>query len=146
MNCKQCLNKRTDQVKIFISKIGFPKDIVYKFISVIYKFISVVYKFQCGLCSESYYGEFVRHLNIRTDDDIGISSLTRKQIKRKNSSLADHFPLCNHSAPYGNFEILARENNRFLLKVKKRLLILRDKSSLKRNITSSPLYLFDRPQ
>ena len=25
----------------------------------------VVYKFQCGLCSESYYGEFVKHLNMR---------------------------------------------------------------------------------
>ena len=25
----------------------------------------VVYKFQCGLCNESYYGECVRHLNVR---------------------------------------------------------------------------------
>ena len=25
----------------------------------------VVYKFQCGLCNESYYGECIRHLNVR---------------------------------------------------------------------------------
>ena len=24
-----------------------------------------VYKFQCGLCNESYYGECLRHLNVR---------------------------------------------------------------------------------
>ena len=30
----------------------------------------VVYKFQCGLCSESYYGECVRHLNVRIDKHI----------------------------------------------------------------------------
>ena len=32
-----------------------------------------VYKFQCGLCSESYYGECVRHLNVRTGEHICIS-------------------------------------------------------------------------
>ena len=26
----------------------------------------VVYKFQCGLCNESYYGESIRHLDIRS--------------------------------------------------------------------------------
>ena len=32
----------------------------------------VVYKFQWGLCNESYYGECVRHLNVRIRDHIGI--------------------------------------------------------------------------
>ena len=27
-----------------------------------------VYKFQCGLCNESYYGESVRHLDIRSGE------------------------------------------------------------------------------
>ena len=31
----------------------------------------VVYKFQCGLCNESYYGECVRHLNVRIGEHIG---------------------------------------------------------------------------
>ena len=38
----------------------------------------VVYKFQCGLCSDFYYGQFVRHLNVRTGEHIGISPVTKK--------------------------------------------------------------------
>ena len=41
---------------------------------------SVVYKFQCGLCNESYYGECVRHLNVRTEEHIGISPLTKNKV------------------------------------------------------------------
>ena len=48
-----------------------------------------VYKFQCGLCNESYYGKCVRHLNVRIGEHIGISPLTKKQVKPKNSSVAD---------------------------------------------------------
>ena len=104
----------------------------------------VVYKFQCGLCSEFYYGESVRHLNVRTGEHIGISPLTKKQVKPKNRSIADHLLFCNHSASYGDFDILTRENKKFLLELKESLLIMRDKPSLNRNITSAPLYLFDR--
>ena len=31
-------------------------------------------KFQCGLCNESYYGECVRHLNVRIGEHIDIST------------------------------------------------------------------------
>ena len=65
----------------------------------------VVYKFQCGLCNESYYGECMRHLNVRIGEHIGISPLTRKQVKPKNSSVVDHLLLCNHSASYHDFSI-----------------------------------------
>ena len=37
---------------------------------------SAVYKFQCGLYNESYYGECVRHLNVRIREHIEISPLT----------------------------------------------------------------------
>ena len=104
----------------------------------------VVYKFQCGLCNESYYGECMRHLNVRIGEHIGISPLTRKQVKPKNSSVADHLLLCNHSASYDDFSILTRENKKFLLELKESLLIMRDKPSLNRNITLAPLYLFGR--
>ena len=57
-----------------------------------------VYKFQCGLCNESYYGECVRHLNVRIGEHIGILPLTKKQVKPKNSSVADHLLFCKHSA------------------------------------------------
>ena len=88
-----------------------------------------IYKFHCGLCNESYYGEFVRHLNVRTGEDIGISPLTKKRVKRKNTSVADHLLFCNHSASYDNFTILTRENKKFLLELKNGLLIMRDKPS-----------------
>ena len=84
----------------------------------------VVYKFQCGLCNESYYGECMRHLNVRIGEHIGISPLTRKQVKPKNSSVADHLLLCNHSASYDDFSILTRENKTFLLELKEILLII----------------------
>ena len=103
-----------------------------------------VYKFQCGLCNESYYCKRMRHMNVRIGEHIGISSLTRKQVKPKNSSVADHLLFCNHSASYDDFSILTRENKKFLLEFKETLLIMRDKPSLSRNITSVPLYLFDK--
>ena len=105
----------------------------------------IVYKIQFGLCDKSYYGECVRQFNVRIDENIGISPLTRKQVKPKNSSVANHLLLCNHSASYDNFSILTCENKTFLLELKESLLIIRDKESMNINITSAPLYLFDRP-
>ena len=99
----------------------------------------VVYKFQCGLCNESYYGECVRHLNVRIGEHIGISPLTKKQVKPKNSSVADHLLFYSHSACYDDFRILTHENIKFLLELKECLLIMRDKPSLNRNIISAPL-------
>ena len=84
------------------------------------------------------------HLNVRIGEHIGISPLTKKQVKPKNSSVADHLLLCNHSASYGDFSILMRENKKFLLELKESLLIMRDKSSLNRSITSAQLHLFGK--
>ena len=51
----------------------------------------VVCKFQCGLCNESYYGECVRHLAVRSAEHIGISSLTNKRVQpRKDSAVCHH--------------------------------------------------------
>ena len=74
----------------------------------------VVYKFQCRLCSESYYGECVRHLNVRIGEHTGTSPLTKKRVKPKNSSVADHLLFCNRST-YDDFSILTCENKKFLL-------------------------------
>ena len=57
----------------------------------------VVYKFQCGLSNESYYDEWVRHLNVRIGERIGILPLTKKKIKPKGSAVSNHLLLCNHS-------------------------------------------------
>ena len=104
----------------------------------------VVYKFQCRLSNESYYGECARHLNVRIGKHIGISPFTKKQVKLKNSSVADHLLFCNHSASYDDFSILTHENKTFFPELKDNLLIMRDKPSLNRNITSAPFGLFDR--
>ena len=83
-------------------------------------------------------------MNVRIGEHIGISPLTRRQVKPKNSSVADNLLLCNHSASYDNFSILTHENKKFLLELKESLLIMRDKPSLNKNITSAPLYLFGK--
>ena len=104
----------------------------------------VIYKFHCGFCNESYYGECVRHLNVRIGEHIGISPLTRKKVKPKGSAVSDHLLLCNHSPSFENFSVLTKENKKFMLELKESLLIMRDKTSLNRNIRSAPLYLFDK--
>ena len=105
---------------------------------------NVAYKFQCGLCSESYHGKYVTHLNVTIGEHIGTLPLPKKQVKPENRSVANHLPFRNHSASYDNFRNLTRENKKILLELNESLLIMRDKPSLNRNITSAPLYLFGR--
>ena len=69
----------------------------------------VVYKFQCGLCNESYYGECVRHLNVRIGEHIGIAPLTKKKVKPRGSPVSDHLLLCNHSPSFENVSVLTRK-------------------------------------
>ena len=134
LNCCKLFKNKTRWGNNFHFKDQIPKDIT----------SGVIYKFQCGLCNESYYGECVRHLNVKTGKHIGISPLTKEQVKPKSRSVANHLLLCDHSPSYDDFSILTRENKTFLLELNESLLIMRDKSSLNRNITSATLHLFDR--
>ena len=112
-----------------------PKDVI----------ISGVYKFQCGLCNESYYGDSIRHLDVRSGEYIGLSPLTEKEVKPShNSAVCDHLLRCNFLSSFDNFSILAHENKIYILEIKESLLLRRDKPSLYRNINSAPLYLFDK--
>ena len=103
-----------------------------------------VYKFCCGLCNESYYGEYERHLNVRIREHIGISPLTKKKGKLKGSSVSDNLLLCSQSPYFGNCNELTKENSKFVVGLKESLLLLSDKPSLNRNIRFAPLYLFGR--
>ena len=100
-----------------------------------------IYKFQFGLCSESYYGESFRHLDIRSGKHIGASPLNGKKDKPSNESafcaLLLHW---NFLPSFDNFSILAHENKKYLLEVKESLLIMRKKPSLNRNINSASLH------
>ena len=113
--------------KAFRFKDRIPKELI----------SGVVYKFQCGLCNESYYGECVRHLNVRIGEHMGISPLTRKKVKPEGSAVSDHLLLCNHSPSFGNFSVLTKENKKFWLELKESLLMMRHKPSLNRNIRSA---------
>ena len=87
----------------------------------------VVYKFQYGLCNESYYGESIIHLDIKSGEHIGVSHLTGKKFKRS----------------FDNFSILAHKKT-YLSEIKESLLIMGDKLSLNSYISSAPLHLFDK--
>ena len=93
----------------FCYKNPIPKDLI----------SGVVYKFQCGLCNESYYGESIRHLDIRSGEHIGVSTLTGKKVKpSNNSAICDHLLHSNFLPSFDNFSVLAHENKKYLLEIK----------------------------
>ena len=134
LNCCKLFKNKTRLGNNFQFKDQIAKDLT----------SGVVYKFQCGLCNESYHGKCVRHLNVTIGEHIGTLPLPKKEVKPEKMSVADHLPFRNHSASYDNFCNLTRENKKILLELNESLLIMRDKPSLNRNITSVPLYLFGR--
>ena len=134
LNCCELFKSKTRLGNNFRLKDQIPKNLT----------SNVVYKFQCGLCNESYHDKYVRHLNVTIGEHIGTLPLPKKQVKPENWSVADHLPFRNHSASYDNFRNLTRENKKILLELNESLLIMRDKPSLNRSITSAPLHLFGR--
>ena len=106
---------------------------------------SMVYKFQCGLCNESYYGECVRHLALRSGEHIGVSSSTNKRSQpKKDSAVSHHLLKCNYSPTFLDFCVLCHENKKYLLELKESLLIMGDRPSLNWNVRFTLLYLFER--
>ena len=103
----------------------------------------VVYKFHCGLCNEYYYIECVGNWNVRIGEHSGISPLTKKQVKPKNSSVAVFYYFATIQHPKTR-TLLTRENKKSLPESKENLLIMRYKPSLNRIITSTSLCLFKR--
>ena len=105
----------------------------------------VVCKLQCGLCNYSYYGECIRHLDIRSGEYKAVSPLTGRKVKPViNSAVLDHSLHCNYLSSFDNFSILYHENKKFLFEIKESVLIMRDKSSLNRNLNSTPSHLFEK--
>ena len=103
------------------------------------------YKFQCGLYNESYLYENISYLDIRSREQMGVSPLTGRKVKTiNNSAIRDHLLHYNYLPSFDNFSILAHDNKKLLLEIKETLLLMRDKPSLDRNISSAPLYLFDK--
>ena len=112
----------------FRYKYPIPKDLI----------SGVVYKFQCVLCNESYCGESIRHLDIKSDEHICVSPLTGKKVEPSyNSAICDHLFHCNLLPSFDNFSVSAHENKKYLLKIEENMLIMRDKLSLNRNLNSA---------
>ena len=77
-------------------------------------------------------------------EHLGVSAYTGKRVKVDNdSAIEEHHLFCNHSSGFGDFSIVASNNNDFKVTLMKSLLINRDQPSLNKNRHSLPLELFD---
>ena len=87
----------------------------------------VVNKSQCRLYNQSYYGEYLRQLAVRSGGNIGFSLLTNKRVQpRKDSTICHDLLSCIYSPTFEDFSTLCHENNKYLLELKENLLIMRD--------------------
>ena len=83
-----------------------------------------MYKFQC----ESYYGESIRQLEIRSGESLSVSPLVAKKVKpSNNSAICDQLIHCNFLPSFDNFSVLAHENKKYLFEIKESLQIMRNK-------------------
>ena len=76
----------------------------------------------------------VRHVNGRTGEHIQKSPLTKNRVTPKGSAVSGQLIFCNHSPSL----------QLYFHSIEKRLVIMRNKSHLKRVIRSSSLYLHER--
>ena len=96
--------------------------------------------FTCGSCNASYIAKTFRHMKIRVSERQGVSPRAGKHLKE--TSVRDHMLDCNHLVAWDDFKVLERESNHWLLEIKERLFIKRDRPSLDKNIYSQELLLF----
>ena len=83
-----------------------------------------VYKFSCNSCNATYYGKTERHLNVRSGEHIGLSSLTGNRIACKPLEISDHLLLHEHNnSSLNEFSFLCGENNAFKLSLRGSILI-----------------------
>ena len=60
-----------------------------------------------GRCNSSYYSETGRHLKVRSEEHIEISSLTVRKVKpSKESAIRDHLLNSNNTPSFDKFAII----------------------------------------
>ena len=52
-----------------------------------------------------------------------MSPLTKEKVKPKDRAVSDHLLLCNHSPSFENFNVLIKEKIKFVLELKKKIVI-----------------------
>ena len=83
----------------------------------------------------SHFGKSIRHLNIRSGKDIGVSPFTRKKVTpSNNSAVCYHLLHCRFLSSFDS--VLAQENEKYIFEIKERFLIMRNKRSLSRFFNS----------
>ena len=122
----------------FSYKDMFPKSLI----------SGVIYKYTCANCNVSYIGCTCRYWEKRLEEHTQISALTGKPL----SGTQVFAPLqhvksekCNPAGPKisrDSFEIIGRDNDRYVLQIKESILIKKFNPKINGNITSVPLYLF----
>ena len=96
-----------------------------------------------GGCNATYYDKTKRHFKVRMCEHLGVSNLTGKRVKGDNNfAIKEHHLFCSYSSGFGNFSILASNNNDFKFTLMESLLIDRDHPPLKKNKHSLHLELF----
>ena len=74
-----------------------------------------------------------------------MSHLIGEKVKlTNNSAVCIHLLHCSYLSYFDNFSTLAHENKKLLLEIKESLLVMREKPSLNRNISFTPLFLLDK--
>ena len=95
----------------------------------------IVYKFKCSGLNATYYGKTKRHFKVRLCENLGVSALTGKRMKRyKNSAIKEHHLFYNHSSGFAIFSMLASNKNVFKVTLMESLLINRDHPPLNRAV------------
>ena len=68
---------------------------------------------------EFYYGKSIKHLDIITEEHIGVSPLAGKKVNRTNNiAVRDQLFHCNYLPPFEYFCILSHESQKHLLEIK----------------------------
>ena len=102
----------------------------------------VVYKFKCHGCNAVYYGLCWRHIGVRWWEHLSLSWRTGEHIVSVQSDVNDHTKVCKTAIDLNNFEIAAREEDNFRLRIKESLFVQHHGPELNKNKYSTPLMLF----
>ena len=102
----------------------------------------VIYKFKCNI----YIGDTKRHFLVHEYEHLRKSILTEKTLKytEKNATaIRNHCHNHGHAADTSCFSLVGNAANKYHLKLKESLLILKMKPSLNIAKDSMPLHLFE---
>ena len=97
-------------------------------------------KLQQDSYHESYYDESIRHLDVRSGENIGLAPLALKKVKPSNNIAVVIIDSTATIPTFDNFSIFVHEYKDHLLEIKESLLIMTDN----RNNNYESLYLFDK--